>query len=150
MFNCIRNIHRLKGLKKFENSNSINDSSQKPAMKQSTRSKNLPFTALLLLASSLVLFAVGCKTLSTDQARASQTIGSWVPVGTSREDAIKIMEQHGFTYNPAAASSSESPGDAVFEKKGRVHYWVARFHLEKDKIMTAPAVNIFLTSFIET
>jgi hypothetical protein len=149
MFNCIRNIQRLKGLKKFEIRIQLMNSSQKPAMKQFTRSKNLPLTTLLL-ALSLFLFAVGCKTLSTDQARASQTIGSWVPVGTSREDAIKIMEQHGFTYNPAAASSSESPSDAVFEKKGRVHYWVARFHVEKDKIITSPAVNIFLTSFIET
>jgi hypothetical protein len=53
------------------------------------------FAIILLLAVS------GCaahrELLSGDQAEATSQVQRWVPVGTPVADAMRIMEQHGFT-----------------------------------------------------
>jgi len=48
---------------------------------------------MLLLLSVVVLS--GC--LSTNPNKAQRTISHWIPPGTKQEDAIRIMQKHGFT-----------------------------------------------------
>src|SRR5712671_6495412 len=64
--------------------------------------KTLSRFALLLL----VLLSSGCLSTSSPDG-AHRTISRWIPPGTSKEDAIRIMRQHGFESGTQMLSSGE-------------------------------------------
>jgi hypothetical protein len=95
------------------------------------------------------LFSVGCRSISTNEAKATQTVGKWVPAGTSLEDATNIFQLHGFAYRPELTTTW--PGKATdvnFNKKGPVHYWAVLIRMENGKTTTNITVRVFLTALI--
>jgi hypothetical protein len=67
-------------------------------------------TNTFLLISVLVLG--GC--LSTNPDKALQTISQWIPPGTSQEDVVRIMKQHGYEGGPSGRDWRHPKREAVF------------------------------------
>ncbi|HEV2435077.1 MAG TPA: hypothetical protein VG077_03695 [Verrucomicrobiae bacterium] len=87
--------------------------------------------------------------MSTNETKASRTVGKWLPVGTSQEDATKILKKHGFTYNPEATGSVSPLGLVAFDKNGPIHTWCVLLHFENGEITTTnPTVQVFYRQYL--
>src|SRR5207248_4639617 len=112
-----------------------------------TQMKKVSLT-LFLFVIFVAFISVGCRSVSTRQTKASQTVSRWLPAGTSLDDATKIFKQHGFAYNPESTASCSPLGDVVFDKTGPIHYWAVLVHMDKGKTTTNITVKVFLTAFL--
>jgi len=66
---------------------------------------------IILLLSIIVLS--GC--LATNPDKALRTISQWIPPGTSQEDAILTMKQHGYEGGPCGRDGRQPQGlETVF------------------------------------
>jgi len=112
-----------------------------------TQMKKVSLT-LLSLVVLVVFISAGCRSVPTNETRASQTVSRWLPAGTSLDDATRIFKQHDFAYNPESTASCGPLGDVVFDKTGPIHYWAVLVHMENGKTTTNITVKVFLTAFI--
>jgi hypothetical protein len=118
------------------------------AVKMNTHMKRARLISFLLVLF-VGLISVGCRSISTNEAKATQTVREWVPAGTSLEDATKIFQQHGFTNNPTSTTYwSHNAADVAFDKKGPVHYWGVLVHMENGKTTTNITVKVLLTALL--
>jgi hypothetical protein len=67
-------------------------------------------TKFILLLSVVVLG--GC--LSTNPDKALHAISQWIPPGTPQEDAIRILNQHGYQGGPCGREWRHPKGGTVF------------------------------------
>ena len=104
---------------------------------------------LFLLVLLVGLISVGCRSISTNEAKATQTVREWIPAGTSLEDVTKIFEQHGFAPNPTSTTYwSHNVADVGYDKEGPVHYWGVLVHMENGKATTNITVKVLLTALL--
>ncbi len=66
-------------------------------------------TIILVL---LVVVLSGCS--STNPDKALRTISQWIPPGTTQEDAIRILKQHGYEGGPCGRDWKHPGGKPVF------------------------------------
>jgi hypothetical protein len=98
-------------------------------------------TRIILLLS--VIFLSGC--LSTNPDKAQVTISHWVPLGTSQQDAFRIMERHGFTSQ--VDQERQNKGETVFwfsrETKILRNNWVLEIQFKDGKVVSIERPNTF-------
>ena len=104
-------------------------------------------TKTLLLLSVIALS--GC--LSTNPDKAQRAISRWIPPGTPQEDAIRIMQKHGFkcapeTLNPHLRSHRQllQRGETVLscERETKIikNTWWLEVHCENGKVISISGV----------
>src|SRR5260221_4985060 len=83
------------------------------------------------------LLGGGCMT--GNPGRFHTNVTKWVPVGTSAEDATRIMERHGFQCSSPHEREGAMPGDAPVAECSRTNHiinrvWVVKFNFKDNRI----------------
>jgi len=110
---------------------------------------NVKIKVIILLLVGVVLS--GCSSAKYNR----QAITQWIPLGTSQEDAITTMKQHGFESGPCGADWRRPKGEKVLyfshENKvlKRTHYFFVRFKDDKAVSIIGPKTNNHFFDFLE-
>ncbi len=97
----------------------------------------------LLFATTCLCLCKGCASIESSQQKWSAQIAQWLPIGTTREDALRIMKQNGF-------ECLNLNKDVLCEKQlgfGGKKVNVS-FDIENNKIAHAPLVVVSRTFHI--
>jgi hypothetical protein len=89
----------------------------------------------LLITIAYCCLCSGCASTESLQKSWSVSMAKAIPIGTTKEDAVKIMRNHGF-YSSAGALGVYGQKDTAFLVIN------ISFELTNNKISSLPVVNI--------
>src|SRR5260221_12877096 len=103
--------------------------------------ERLKTNRLAVLMSGVAIAALlggGCMT--GNPGRFHTNVTKWVPVGTSAEDATRIMERHGFQCSSPHEREGAMPGDSPIVECRRTNHimnrvWVVMLSVEKNRVI---------------
>jgi len=85
--------------------------------------------------------------MTSNEDRLLKKVMRWAPVGTSGEEAKRLMETHGFRCSPSHLLEASRQGDLPVVECRRTNHiinrvWVVRLYLKEDRV-TASQEQIF-------
>ena len=108
--------------------------------KSATTNRTMKKSIYLLFATVFCCLSTGCASIESSQQKWSAQIAQWLPIGTTREDALRIMKQNGF-------ECLNLNKDVICEKQlgfGGKKVNVS-FDIENGQIRYAPIVHVVRT-----